>query len=436
MRPILGLVAVVAIVLAVRTALPAQGLGSAAATMALGFVLIVSFLVGRGVTPLGLPAITGYLLVGMAFGPHLLGWVHPAFAVLGAGPVSTLRLLDAVALGLIALSAGGELRLPALRAHARVIGGVIAGQTLLVALGVAGLVLALRGSFPLFAGWSGEAALAAALLFGVSATANSPETALAVIQELRSSGPVSEVVLAVTVVKDVVVISLFTVTLALATTLVRAGAGFNAAFLLQLGWEVVGSIALGAALGWLVVQYVDRLGHELPLLVLGVAFTAVAVLPALHLSGILACMVAGFYIENRSEHGDALIRAIEGHALPVYVVFFTIAGAGLDLPALRATWPLALALAGARLGLILLGTAAGAALGGAPAAVVRLGWSGFVAQAGVTLGLAILIAQRLPEIGEAVMSVLLAVIALNLLVGPVVFRLGLVLAREVHGPDV
>lgn len=428
-RRLLGLLAVFALIVAARLAMPAQA-SAAAAAMALGFVLLVSFVLGRAVTRLGLPTITGYILVGMLAGPYMLGWVHPAFAVLGHSAVSSLRLLDALALGLIALTAGGELRLSAVREHARTIVAVIAGQVGLVFAGVAVLVLAGGALFPSLEGFAGGRLVAAALLFAVIATANSPATALAIIQEYRSRGPVTDVVLAVTVVKDVVVISLFTIVLAFAILLARPAATFDVAFLGRLAWEVTGSIALGVALGWLVAQYVARVGAELPLLILGVAFVAVAVLPALHLSGLLALMVAGFYIENFSAHGEALIEAIERHSLPVYVVFFTIAGASLDLGALGATLPLAAAVAVGRGLLTAAGTSLGAHLAGAPRAVVRHGWSGFVAQAGVTLGFAILIEQRFPEIGATVKTVTLAVIALNQLAGPILFRLGLHLAGE------
>jgi len=232
------------------------------------------------------------------------------------------------------------------------------------------------------------------------------------------------------VVKDVVVISLFTIVLAFAIALARPGAGFDATFLLLLAWEVAGSSAAGVLLGWLVAQYLAHVGRQAPLLVLAVAFISVTLLPAMHLSGLLCCMVAGFYIENYSPHGDELIQAVERHALPVYVVFFTIAGAGLDLAALRQTWPLALTLAVLRLALTVGGTWLGAWLTRAPPVVQRTAWSGFVAQAGVTLGFAILIAERFPEIGASVKTVVLAVIALNQIAGPVLFRLGLARAGE------
>ena len=436
MTRVIGLLGALAVVLAVRLAPAGDSTAGASAVMALGFVLIVSFLVGDAVTLAGLPAITGYLLAGMVFGPYVFGWVDPVFSVLSRESVSALRLLDAVALGLIALTAGGELRISAVKRHWHSISGVLGGQVILVFAGMVGGVLIARDTFPALNAYSKETALAAALLFATVALANSPAVVLAIIQECRSRGPVTDVVLAVTVVKDVVVIALFIVVLSVAALLTGANGGFQGGVLLGLGWEVGGSLGAGLLLGWLVAMYLKHVAHEAPLLILAVAFVAVTLLPAWHLSGILACIVAGFYIENFSEHGDDLIRAIERHALPVYVVFFTMAGAGLDLEALATTWPLALYLAGLRLGLTAAGTALGAAWAGSPVNVVKHGWSGFVAQAGVTLGFAVLIQQRLPGIGEDIMTVILAMVAINQLLGPVLFRLGLRLAREIGAEEI
>ena len=438
MKRAIAIAGVLALAVTVRALAPVGEGGATATTaateasaaLALGFVLLVSFLAGGQAPRLGLPAITGYLFVGMAFGPYLLGGLHPSLGVLGHDSVASLRLLDSVALGLIALTAGGELRMAALRLRGKPILSVLCFQVLLTSLGVGGGLALLWEHFPAMAGLSPREALAAALLLGVIATANSPATALAVIQESRASGPLSEIVLAVTVAKDVVVILLFSVAISLAVFLTGTGAGAGLASLPRLAWELGGSIALGVLLGLLVARILVRLGTDLPLLVLGVAFVAVTLLPMLHLSGLLACLVAGFVIENHSPHGDRLIKAIERHSLPVYVVFFTIAGASLDLRTLVDVLPLALFIAGVRLVMIVLSTALGAKLGSAPAGVAGYGWSGFVAQAGVTLGFAALVEQRLPGIGSQVSSATLAVVALNQVAGPILFRLGLLRSGE------
>jgi Kef-type K+ transport system membrane component KefB len=429
MRRWVGLAAVCLLIVAVRLAMPAEA-SAATAAMALGFVLLVAFVLGRAVRRFGLPSITGYILVGMVSGPYLLGWLHPAFAVLGHSAVSNLRLLDGVALGLIALSAGGELKLDAVRHHARAIAFVIAAMLVLVCGGTALLVLGLHRWAPALADMPLPVAWVTAMLLGTIALTNSPAVTLALMREMRPRGAVSQIVLAIVVVNDLVVIVLFTLVLAVAGLLLRPEAGFSVAFLLDLGWEMAGSIALGVALGWLVAWYLERIDQERPLLVLGTAFVAVAVLPAMHLSGVLALMVAGFFIENHSPHGQGLMDAIDRHSLPVYVVFFTIAGAHLNLETLARIWPLAVGIAIVRGVLIALSTWWATRLAGAEPSVQRWAWTGLIPQAGVAIGLAVIVESRLPEAGTLLNALVVALIAVNQIVGPILARLGLIRAGE------
>ena len=402
--------------------------GSAA--LALGFTLLISHQAGLVARTLGLPAITGYLLVGLFCGPYLLARVHPALAVLGSETVKTLRLFDAMALGMIALGAGGELRLKDLRANGWKILTIILGQVGIVLPGIAALVW--FGAPWLGLGEQGPTVLAVtALMFGVVALTNSPAIVMAVLHEYRPRGPVTDTVLAVVVSMDVVVISLFTLSVSFGEFLLRPTGGLNAGNLLWLSWEILGSLGAGALLGWLVSQYLERSGSDAPLLILGVSFLAVTALPELHLSGILALMVAGFFIENTTRHGEALFRSLDRHSLPVYLVFFTMAGAGINLDALRTAWPLALALVSVRFALIYAGTGLGTWVSKAGAAVKRYAWSGFVAQAGITLGLVVLVEKRLPELGGRADTAMLAVVALNQVIGPILFRLGLSWSGEI-----
>jgi Kef-type K+ transport system membrane component KefB len=142
-------------------------------------------------------------------------------------------------------------------------------------------------------------------------------------------------------------------------------------------------------------------------------------------------MVAGFVIENATSLGDRFIAAIERSALPVYVVFFAIGGASLDLGALRNTWVLALTLTLVRILLVIGSTALGEkAARVRNREIERWGWMGFIAQAGVTLGLVSIVARKFPGWGNEVKTIGLAMIALNQLLGPIAFRWALLRSGE------
>jgi Kef-type K+ transport system membrane component KefB len=131
------------------------------------------------------------------------------------------------------------------------------------------------------------------------------------------------------------------------------------------------------------------------------------------------CLVAGFVAENFSEHGKLLISAIERSSVPIYVVFFAISGASLNLSALRQTWLLALGCVLLRGLLKFSATFIGSRLTGEERDFQRLGWAGFISQAGVALGMAIVIQDNFPEWGSEFMVLVLAVIAINQIVGPI-----------------
>jgi hypothetical protein len=119
-------------------------------------------------------------------------------------------------------------------------------------------------------------------------------------------------------------------------------------------------------------------------------------------------------------------------AVPVFVIFFAMAGADLRLQTFVALWPIVLTVALVRVGLIYAGSTAGARLGRADPVVTRYAWTGLVSQAGVALGLATIIADRLPRLGLAMQTMIVGIIAFNESVGPVLFRSGLDRAGEIR----
>jgi Kef-type K+ transport system membrane component KefB len=282
--------------------------------------------------------------------------------------------------------------------------------------------------------WGSGHLWSAGLILGLVATANSPSTAVAVINETRSKGPVTTVALGVTVIKDVLVIVLMAVTLTVTTRLVGVAAAEGSAWWVVA--EIAFSLVVGTAVGGALIFYLARVNREVALAVLVTVFLTIEGSElfhrafGLHLHFILVCVTAGFVVENASERGRELIRGLARTSLPVYVIFFMLSGVGLDLGALDRLWPVALFFVLWRGALMWLTTWGGARLAGSEAAVVRYSWTAFLAQAGISLGLAELVGERFPEIGGPLKTLVLAVVAVNQIVGPILFKLSLQKAGE------
>ena len=144
----------------------------------------------------------------------------------------------------------------------------------------------------------------------------------------------------------------------------------------------------------------------------------------------LSAIAAGFAVCNVFLQRRAFASLLERCMPFVLCFFFTTTGMHMDLPALRRTWPVALALFGARLLSLYLGCAAGARWAGASVEVRDYSWLAFITQAGVSLGLIEQVAEKFPTWGAQLEGSLVAVIVLNQLVGPPLLKHALRATRE------
>jgi len=439
-QTLIVLLLVGALVLLHRFAVPTEGLDPTG-MLALGFVILASYTIGKLADVVKLPHIPGYLLAGVLFGPSVASLipveVWPPFdrGVLNEDVIGQLSVLDTLAIALIAMTAGGELRLESLRSGLGAITGVLTGQLLLLAVTMPAFVWALSGAFPSVAlPGIGDLPLGAVLALGfVVATitfAPSPASTIAVINDVGAEGPYSRLVLSTVVLKDVVVVIAFS----LASTWAAAALGMTASAQ-PLGVYVIehvgGSLLLGAVVGLLFALYLRYVNQQVLLVIVGVVYATTFVAHELHLDPpMLVFIAAGFAVSNFSRHGEALIHNVERLSMPVYVVFFTLAGAKLHLDQVIQVAPYALALVGLRMVALKLGTGMGARIAGAPPAVGKHGWLGFVSQAGLALSLAAIAGRELGAAGGTIETLVVASIALNELVGPILLKVGIGLAGE------
>ncbi|UCF19434.1 MAG: cation:proton antiporter [Gemmatimonadota bacterium] len=400
--------------------------GIATGTMLLGFLLLSAFVAGEVARELRLPRITGYLVIGLLFGPS-------ALQLLPRATVLDFRVINGVALSLIALQAGGELRIERIGARWRGIVMITLCQIVIVLLGVAGVVVLLSGLLPFLEGQTQRVALAVALIFGLVAVAKSPATTIAVITEMRASGPLTDTVLGVSVLKDVIVLLLIAALIPAAALLAEPGHHFDLQQLSEIALAILVALALGAAIGWLVRLYLWRINRQPILFVLAVAFGIVEFAGAVGLeseSYIIMGMAAGFVVQNFSVQGPPFIEALEANSLPLYALFFAVAGADLDLAVIPAVWHVGMAIVLSRLVFLYLSTRLGAAIAGELQVIRQYAWMGFLAKAGVTLGLANIVRDRFATWGEAVAAIIIAMIAVNQLIGPPLFRFSILRAGE------
>ena len=230
---------VVAAMVVVRQLGPAASEDARGTALALGFTLIVALVTGEFLRRFRLPRLTGYLLFGLLVGPYLGNVITEAMA-------RQLQLVTGIATTLIAFIAGLTLNIE--RLERRVAG---AGVTTLITLAMAMSGMALLAWIvwpwlPIAPQATGTAKLAMIALLVVIVVSFSPTMSAAVIAETGSRGKLSDFVLAMVVLADLVVLVLFS--LCHATWPARhsvTSAPEDVNMLVRLAWEIGGAVAFG-----------------------------------------------------------------------------------------------------------------------------------------------------------------------------------------------
>ena len=135
-------------------------------------------------------------------------------------------------------------------------------------------------------------------------------------------------------------------------------------------------------------------------------------------------------VQNFSARGALMIEGIERSQLPIFVVFFSIAGAGLDFSYMGAVSVAVTLFLIVRTVLVFGSTWLGATVGAASESVRSYSWTGFLTNAGLSLSIVIVVEHAFPSWGLSVKAIAISVIAINQIVGPILFKIGLVRSGE------
>jgi Kef-type K+ transport system membrane component KefB len=401
---------------AMRLILPlgAAGQGSQA-LLPFGFLILAAYTVGEVAAAIRVPKIVGYMAAGLLFGPHVLG----AISVDGTARLTPVSQL---AIALIAFLAGAELRWNELREHGSALLKMLTAELGLTFAVLVGLIYALHGMIPPLAGAPPGEALAFALLFAAMAVVHSPAVTMALLTETGARGPVARTTLGIVLLADVAVVLLFSATLAIARSIAPPEGVDTVIGVGTVLWEIGGALIVGALLGGAVALYLRYVGRELMLFAVLVTFFGLEIARLAHVEVLLTLLTAGFVAESTSSRGEELRHAMERSAAPIFVVFFALSGAVIDIGAVAPLLPLVLPIALIRAAGLWAGTRLGAAWAGVAGPERRLAWMGLVSQAGVAIGLAAILAEAYPGRGVYLQGLLLALIAVNQTVGPILFR--------------
>ncbi len=403
-----------------------------------GFLTLSARQVGVSLARYKMPLISGYLIAGVIFGPFVLDLVS-------AEAVQSLTFIDDVALAFIAFSAGNELFLKEIRPRLAGISFITLG-IMLIGGAVCSYAFWILADYIPFMVNLDTTTRVAIIVASISVIISlSPSAIIAVVSELRAKGPLTKTAIGVTVVADVVVIVGFAIGISVADTLLL-GEAFELSTLGFLAGELAVSFALGWLFGKLLTVFMGLRVHQyiktVVILTAGYGVFALSHWVAeyskevlhhsFHLESLLICLIATFIVTNYTAYRMELTHLLEEIAPAIYLAFFMLTGIALELDVLFSVWLIALAFVLIRGVSVMVGAFLGGLAAREPMRRNIVGWTPYITQAGVGLGLAKSLGSISPDWGLELASLLIGVIVFNQLLGPPLFKFALDRLGETH----
>ena len=378
-----------------------------------GITMMAGLIMSRAAKLVKLPNVTAFLVAGLIIGPCVAG-------IISREQAESMGIISEAALGFIAYSIGGEFKLSYLKKIGKAPLTITFFQGMMTAVCVdVGLIL-FGVDVPL------------ALLLGAIGLATAPAATLMVVRQYKADGPVTQMLLPVVAMDDALGLMVFSISAAVAQGMLGGEVTISSMLLTPL-IEIVGSFALGAALGWLLAfgaRFFASRGNKLALSI-ALVLAGVGLCDILNLSSLLVCMMIGAMMVNLSQQREVLIEQCNRFTPPLFLLFFVLSGADLDLSVLPSVGLIGVAY----LLLRCIGKWGGTYLGAVCVKADKhirhyLGLT-LLPQAGVAIGMAAQVAAKFPTLGAQVSTIVLSGVLVFELIGPVITKIALTKAGEI-----
>jgi len=394
----------------------------------IGIGAVLALYIGKGVRKLGLPSLIGYMLLGAIMGASVLN-------ILTEDSLQNLKFITEIALGYVAFTIGSEL---SIRSLAKLGKGII---TIIILESFSAFILVTIGVFLL------TNDIPMALIFGALAPASAPAGTVAVIQECKARGSLTKALYAVVGFDDGLAVVIFGFSLAIARKLllteISASTSNLFASVAQPFFELGLSLAIGALLGLLFAGLARRLKpvSHVPALIFGFIAAATGLCMKFNLSLILMNMMIGFVLANTSSASSVrrIVGQLKNYMPLLFILFFLLAGAHLQIASLPALGLLGIVYILTRSAGLLGGSWIGAILGKAEPKIRRYLGLGILSQAGVAIGLSLIVTHEFTAIGTshsiaiaaAVITSITATSVIFEIIGPILTKYALRKAGEI-----
>ncbi|MGL4730820.1 MAG: cation:proton antiporter [Clostridium sp.] len=375
----------------------------------LGLVLFTGIVMGKIISYAKLPKVTGYLIGGVIIGPSLLG-------IIPAENAAKLNIISEAALGFIAYSIGSSLNIKNLKK----IGKGIAIITLFESLMAVVLV-----NFAMICIFNEP--IAFSLLISAIAAATAPAATIMVIRQYKAKGPLVDTLLPVVAIDDAVAVIVFGISMTISKVLMDSSATLNVYTVILPFIEIIVALILGLVVGSVLCVLGRNLKSDDQFMNITIALIFLTIGLAIHfkVSSLLACMALGATISNLSTNNTKLLSVVDRFTPPVFIVFFTLSGIELNIYALKTIGFVGIGYVIFRVLGKILGAYVGSRLAGCSKVVQRYLGLTLIPQAGVAIGLAMVVQNEVPQYGKKISTIILAATVIYELIGPLITKIAI-----------
>ena len=386
--------------------------------LCLGIVLVGALVAEKIISYLKIPAITSYILLGILLGPYALN-------VTGGGLIASSELLSNIVLGFIAFHIGKNFSVE----HFKRIGKAVLSVSITVT--VATLICVTVGIY-----YVAHQPFHIALLFGAISTATAPATTMMVIRQYKARGMFTDVLLGTVAIDDAWGIMIFSVSLAIAQVL-QVGQ-FSEWIIMAVTIKAAAKIFLSVILGSIMAIITSRISgylkrrEDVLTFILGAILINTGVALYFHMSPLLSNMFFGAMLVNIEKTSFKFFESVNSVDWPLYVMFYVLAGANLDIGLLGSLGLIGSVYIISRIIGRIGGAYAGAVIAGTEQSIRRYMGLALMAQAGVAIGLAMMAKASLPHTGGAILNTIIATTVVYEIFGPIAARYALLKAKDIN----
>ena len=381
----------------------------------LGVMLVAGKLLGDVFEKWRLPRITGYLITGLTLSRNVTGVLPPQL-------LDSFEPFRMLALVLIAIGAGYEFNLKIMRKEYKRVVSLSLFTFVILVIGVTAVIYILLQSFN-FIAIPHKFIFPLSLVLGIISTANSPLSTIAIIDETGIKNKFARNILGVTIFKDIILIFII---MALLIYLDKqlSGSG-HALSLFEPLYELVGSIAVGGAIGIIMHYYFKLVNARNTVVLILVAFLLGELCRQIKLNPIMFGLTFGFVLSNFSSMDFVLKKSLDEATAIIFILFFGLNGAWIKSDWLTKMWLVSAFILVLRFIFVYLSVYLSEKVVGNSKIMKQWGWTGFMNQAGIALAIAIIIKQRYSAFGDYVYPIALGMIVITDFITPPLFKIAL-----------